>query len=132
MWIIAQTTAELNVWRCNLPVKPKRGVSLVTCVAIRTRDANRATELLSSCEFKVPQMFAGGEPAIPSPARSVGNPLGETARWVMKAPLQRDYIGIQEMRVVQEKVKESCQDRLRLIHLVPVRLARKATIAAND
>jgi hypothetical protein len=46
----------------------------------------------------------------------------------MKAPLKRDYFGIDEKRVIQEKVEESYQDRLRLIHLVPVRLARKATL----
>jgi len=33
--------------------------------------------------------------------------------------LPRDYIGVQEKRVVQEKAKESCQERLRLIRLVP-------------
>ena len=71
-----------------------------------------------------------GEPAACGhPAR---NPLGEKPRGVMKTPLQRDYIGIQEKRVVQEIVKESYQDRLRLIPLVPAPLARKATIVANE
>ena len=60
------------------------------------------------------------------------NPLGETFCWVMKAYLQRDYIGIHEKRVVQENVKENCQDWLRLIRLVPGRLARKVTIAAIE
>ena len=54
-------------------------------------------QLLGSCEFEVAQTFGRlWMPAIPLPARAARNPLGETARWVMKAPLQRDYIGIQE------------------------------------
>jgi len=59
------------------------------------------------------------------------NPLGETFRWVMKAYLQRGYIGVHEKRVVQEKVKESCQDRLRLIRLVPGRLAEESHNCSN-
>jgi hypothetical protein len=71
IWIIAQTTAEQNVWRCTLPGEARaRGVLLAECLATRTRDAYRATELLSSCEFKVPQMFAGGmESPLPAGAR---------------------------------------------------------------
>jgi hypothetical protein len=42
---------------------------------------------------------------IPLPARSSENPLGETARWVMKASLQRDYI-------VRYMGSESCKRRV--------------------
>ena len=58
-------------------------------------DAYRITDLLSSCEFEVPQMLwaerGAGDPVACE--RSAENPLGETVSWVMKAPLQRDYIG---------------------------------------
>ena len=58
-------------------------------------DAYRITDLLSSYEFEVPQMLwaerGAGDPVACE--RSAENPLGETVSWVMKAPLQRDYIG---------------------------------------
>ena len=58
-------------------------------------DASRTTELLSGYEFDVPQMLwaerGAGDPVACE--CSAENPLEETVSWVMKAPLQRDYIG---------------------------------------
>jgi hypothetical protein len=107
MWIIAETTADLNVWRCNLSEGAQaRGVSLAKCAALRTRDAHRTTALELRVRGTTDVCGQHGEPAIPSPARSAENPLGETARWVMKVPLQRDYIGVHGQRVVQESKGE--------------------------
>ena len=66
------------------------------CVAIRTRDAYRATTrklpVRGSTDVWA-AMDAGDPVACP---RGEKSPTGETARRVMKAPLQQDYIGIQE------------------------------------
>jgi len=84
--------------------KPKRGVSLAKC----EQSAYRATALELRVRGTTDICGRHGEPAIPLLARSAGIPLGETGRWVMKGPLQRDYIAVHGQRVVQEKVKESC------------------------
>ena len=61
-------------------------------------------------------------------AASIGNsPLGETFHRVIKAFLRQEYNGVHEKRAVQEKVKKSCRDRLRLIaddHQVETRKER--------
>jgi hypothetical protein len=118
----------------SVPESRNRYVFLETNVAMRTRAAprrdacSRPAGNRSTAEVWWRQ---GGSDPLAERVHAT-NPLGETFRWVMKAYLQRDYSGVHEKRVVQEKVKESCQDRLRLIRLVPGRLARKVTIAAIE
>jgi hypothetical protein len=114
--------------------KPKLDVSLARSVAFRTLDASRATLLLSSCNNQSTTEVCGRhvEPAILLRIRARRqNPLGETCNWGMKASRQRDYIGVHGQRVVQEKAKEGCEDRLRPIRLVPGRKMGKVTIAVG-
>jgi hypothetical protein len=88
--------------------KPKRAVFHWPS-ALPFEQRMHIAQLLSSCEFKVPQIFAGGTGSRRYRCpRSARNPLGETGRWVMKGPLQRDYIGMQEkVREIGEMLDES-------------------------